>query len=497
MYSLIRALPGAFVFGLLVSCNSSTPLSSNVLPRATTPPEVKPLVFEPPVKVLPANGYGYEPTVVVDGHGNIWSTAHPENYQIPLAPDEDSPTLTRSMSWARISYDGGKTWTEPPGLTALAVQNHQVGVEGDMVLDDAGHLYFVDTYVTDNTLTRWTVNGPGDVTFDFSNPVIPALQLVDDRPWITAHGDGHVFYFGNMGTRDYPLGTGSGSGNGPGRYTVYASYDGGRNFDPLGYTLKDSGWCRPAADHAPGSPYVYAFCSNDGDTLYSFVSADDGRTYERYAAGEYNNGDSNTRNPSNPQLQVAPDGSAVYALFLDGSEEAAGETRIRLFTSKDHGQTWKEQDITPFPARYIYAWLAVSADGKQLGMAIYGKPQGQPWFVYAGAWKPGAKPVMTSLDPDRPVGAAGDSSAGGDYLGSYFDPEGRLNVVWQNDASFPLSRDIFFSRSTTAPKSASGESAAAIKPPVSDCAVSDKPASGLVNPGLNCHRLPPELRPLK
>jgi hypothetical protein len=31
------------------------------------------------------------------------------------------------------------------------------------------------------------------------------------------------------------------------------SYDGGQTFDPLGYTLKDSSWCRPAADHAPGS----------------------------------------------------------------------------------------------------------------------------------------------------------------------------------------------------------------------------------------------------
>ena len=63
-------------------------------------------------------------------------------------------------------------------------------------------------------------------------------EPVDDRPWVTAHGDGHVFYFGNEGDKTFG-----------GRYTVYQSYDGGRTFNSLGTVLPDSGWCRPAADH--------------------------------------------------------------------------------------------------------------------------------------------------------------------------------------------------------------------------------------------------------
>src|SRR5205085_10485944 len=132
----------------------------------------------------------------------------------------------------------------------------------------------------------------------FNSPLIPALQAVDDRPWVTAHGDGVVFYLGNEGDKvTYPLGQGSGSGFGPGRYTVYPSYDGAQTFDSLGYTLADSGWCRPAADHAPGSQYVYVFCTNGGGsaavisgvnplgTLGSYVSAAHGRPSSRCRAG--------------------------------------------------------------------------------------------------------------------------------------------------------------------------------------------------------------------
>ena len=54
--------------------------------------------FQPPVKVTPNLGYGYEPAVVVDPTGNIYVTAHKENWQLVLAPDANSPTYTRSMS---------------------------------------------------------------------------------------------------------------------------------------------------------------------------------------------------------------------------------------------------------------------------------------------------------------------------------------------------------------------------------------------------------------
>src|SRR5439155_24796310 len=182
--------------------------------------------FNAPVKVTPDLGFGYEPATVVDGYGNIFVTAHKENWQLALAPDANSPTYTRSMSWVWTSGDGGKTFVDPPGLTSLSIEQHQFGDEGDLAFDDAHHLYFVDTNVADDTIARWSVSGPGlaSMSLDFSRPLIPTLQLVDDRPWVTAHGDGHVFFLGNEGDKvTYPLGQGTGSGFGTGRYTAYRS----------------------------------------------------------------------------------------------------------------------------------------------------------------------------------------------------------------------------------------------------------------------------------
>src|SRR5438270_9173363 len=131
--------------------------------------------FNPPVKVTPDLGFGYEPATVVDGFGNIFVTAHKENWQLALAPDANSPTSTRSMSWVWTSVDGGKSFVDPPGLTSLSIEQHQFGDEGDLAFDDAHHLYFVDTNVTDNTIARWSVTGAGlaNMKLDFTRPLIP------------------------------------------------------------------------------------------------------------------------------------------------------------------------------------------------------------------------------------------------------------------------------------------------------------------------------------
>jgi hypothetical protein len=422
--------------------------------------------FGPAQKVTPFQGYGYEPAVVVDNYGNIFVTAHKENWQLVLTADVNSPTATRSMSWIWASYDNGVTFGDPPGWTALSLEQHEFGDEGDLALDDAGHLYFVDTNVTDDSITRWSTTGRGKVAFEFTRPLIPALQPVDDRPWIAAHGDGIVFYLGNEGDKvTYPLGQGTGSGFGPGRYTVYPSYDGGQTFDSFGYTLKDSGWCRPAADHQPGSQYVYVFCTNDGGsddvvtdvnpvgTLWSYVSADDGHTFSRYKAGEYKALDSTT---SWPTVVVAPDGS-IWALYVDATALDANNdpvgNRLRLFHSTDHGATWSEQDITPRPGRYEYGWLAISRDGKKLGLGIYYKPDADAaWRVYGAIWKPGQMPTLTSLDENNPVTAAGAPEAPADLMASYFGPDGKLSVVWTRrvfgiDGVATVARDIYFARS--------------------------------------------------
>jgi len=414
----------------------------------TAPAPIVPLtgpgtVWGSPVKVTPENGYGYEPTLIVDKSGNAFASAHKENVTLAIAADPNSPTQTRSMSWAWLSTDKGKTWGNTPGLTAVSAENHLVGDEGDMALDDAGHVYYVDTYAGDVTLTRWTSNGLNNVIYDFTLPFIPTPEA-DDRPWITAHGDGHVFYFSNTANKSY---------NG-GRYTEHASYDGGVTWDIIGVGLPDSGWCRPAADHRVGSKLVYAFCTNDGGKLYSYVSTDDGHSFTRYNAGTYNDLDGTQ---SYQLLQVAPNGT-VYALYVDSNDIGDGgipnTNKIYLFTSKDQGKTWTKQDVTPVPGRYQYAWLAVSADGKKLGMGVYYRQNSDvPWLIGGITWAPGSKPdpkQFRSLDPDHPIAPAERTEPPGDYSGSYFFPDGKFGVVWTRyhlwtDAA-TLLRDIFFAR---------------------------------------------------
>jgi hypothetical protein len=102
-----------------------------------------------------------------------------------------------------------------------------------MLANDANHLYFVDTNVTDVTFTRWSISRLGRYVLDTHRPLLPGAESVDDHPWVTAHGDGHVFYFGNEGDKTFG-----------GRYTVYLSYVGGQTFNSLGLVLPDSGWCR-------------------------------------------------------------------------------------------------------------------------------------------------------------------------------------------------------------------------------------------------------------
>src|SRR5436309_15085792 len=76
--------------------------------------------FLPPGKVTPNLGYGYEPAVVVEPTGNIYLTAHKENWHLVLAPDANSPTYTRSMSWAGMSANDRATLGDVPGLQRLS-----------------------------------------------------------------------------------------------------------------------------------------------------------------------------------------------------------------------------------------------------------------------------------------------------------------------------------------------------------------------------------------
>ena len=397
--------------------------------------------FNAPVKVTPTAAGGYEPGVVSDRFGNLYATAHKENAELAISPDTRSSTLTRSMSWAWVSSDHGKSWKNLPGPAvgpvSPDVQNHNFGDEGDMSTDDAGNLYFVDTNVTDITFTAWHASGLGKVSFTRHDPTVGFGEPLDDRPWVASHLDGHVFYFGNEGNKNqYPLGNQGeayGPGTGPGRYTVYSSYDGGVTWDHLGITLKDSGWCRPAA--APHTAYVYALCGNDSGKLYSFVSKNDGKYWSRYDVPGGYTAKGGGGFESYPTLQVLNDGSLVGS-YLDPDCFKGGVptcSHVLLFRSKDHGVHWTRTDVTPKAQKswqMEYGWVSATQDGKRFGFSVYARPNtNAAWKVYATTFAAGKQPVLTLLDPVA-VTEPGFPEAPGDFLMNAFDPAGKLTVTW-------------------------------------------------------------------
>jgi hypothetical protein len=240
--------------------------------------------------------------------------------------------------------------------------------------------------------------------------------------------------------------TGDGDAYGPGRYTIYMSYDHGDTFDPLGITLKDSGWCRPAADHRAGSKLLYVVCANDGNpdgktgTFWSFVSKDDGKTWSRYKMGGYDA----TKALSWLSISVAKDGT-LYGFYTAGKTDG----RLHLLTSTDHGQRWTNRDVTPAEGIYEYESLDVAPNGT-LGIAYYYRADPtKAWQVYAATAKPGQRFVASQVSI-APIASKQSSSPFGDFFEIAFGPDNKLNVVWTSLNSDlveeGLNSDIYFAR---------------------------------------------------
>jgi len=432
---------------------------------------------------------GYEPGIALDRFGNIFVTAHKQNHCDAVAVDPSAPDGVRAQSWMWTSTDG-VNFVDMPGLANLAAAPDQldVGDEGDIALDDANHFYFVDTKVVDDSFARWTVTGLGTskMTQDIARPVIPSLMPVDDRPWVTAHGATTVMYAGNEGDKDsYDVGSPAAGCTGPvappaagqpaagGRYTVFMSRDAGATFDPVGCTLPDSGWCRPAADHSAGSQYLYMVCTNDSGaddninsegspgftvgTLWSYVSADDGRTWKRYKVDSYNsNFSASTGDITWPSVKVATNGY-VYALFTNpvSSNGVKTGTQLNLYRSTDHGAHWQKQNVTPQNAGLIrYSWMDVAGDGKTIGVGYFTHQTiNGNWHVFAGEAPGFGTTVHYSLVDPVEVAPGGDF-AFGDFFEVGFDPLGRLDVVYTrctdlvpgDDTTDCLNSDVYFAR---------------------------------------------------
>jgi hypothetical protein len=293
-------------------------------------------------------------------------------------------------------------------------------------------------------------------------------------------------YAGNEGDKDsYNVGSAANGCTGPvtppapgapatgGRYTVFMSHDAGGSFDPVGCTLPDSGWCRPAADHMAGSPYLYMFCTNDSGaddninsegtpgytvgTLWSYVSADNGASWKRYKVDSYNsNFSASSGDITWPAVQVAKNGY-VYALFANpiSVNQVKTGTTLNLYRSTDHGVHWSKQNVTPANAGLIrYSWMSVAGDGHTIGVGYFTHATiNGNWHVYAGTSSSFGTAVSYSLVDPVEVAPAGDF-AFGDFFEVGFDNMGRLDVVYTrctdlipgNNTTDCLNSDVYFAR---------------------------------------------------
>ena len=155
-----------------------------------------------------------------------------------------------------------------------------------------------------------------------------------------------------------------------------------------------------------------------------------------------------------PTGEVASDGS-LWVLYVDGATDATGATvtnTLNLYHSTDHGQTWAHRNITPLAGRYHYGWLSVSRDAKKLGIGVYYRPDNaSDWYVYGAIFGTTGKPALVRLDPVA-VQDKHCAGANGDLMGSAFNPDGTLDVVWTRNTD-PTTcgtvtvRDIYFARS--------------------------------------------------
>lgn len=227
------------------------------------------VTYEEPVRINEPQRYGYEPSVNVDQFGNLYATAHKSSLT-------NEGTQLSSFFW--YSTDGGDTWLDMP--SPAEVEDKAFAFEGDIAVDDAGMVYYIDTYLGDNHLHRWKTEPSGPV-YDLTKPVMQSTA-VDDRPWIRAHGDGVLYYLGNNGT-SIPDSEGD-----SGRIFFYRSTDGGLTFS-AGESIPTSFYVSLAESKADDqSVYLgYPRDMGDGTAFVASTSHDRGRTWTRETVGTY------------------------------------------------------------------------------------------------------------------------------------------------------------------------------------------------------------------
>ena len=334
---------------------------------------------------IPESAIGYEPSLAVDSQGNLYYTAHKDLRWCgplggPLGGGPGPFACTQGLdtswdyyaSWFYASQDGGETWA-PPDWGYIADEGKWAfpGDEGDIGIDSTDTIYFVDTTLEDNWLHVWQDGGD-----EYIRGQRQSSLALDDRPWLTAQGDGIVHYLGNSGT-GLP-----GPHGAVGRYWYYRSDNGGITF--IEEKELPGGWAHIDAERDGDHVFII---QEDADApqggIKMWISEDTGNTWnDAIPLGP------RERNPPEgfPWVSVGPDG--MVAGSWAGVANDTWEIHIAL--SLDLGETWDSWTVTPFKGAFMYPTVYVGPNNT-LAMAFYGLPwdngtmeEGDEWHLYAG-----------------------------------------------------------------------------------------------------------------
>jgi hypothetical protein len=362
---------------------------------------------------LPEYGIGYEPSLAIDGHGNMFITAHKDlrwsspdgGLANPLSGEPhiypDGACLSDYMtswdyfaSWFWISNDNGTTWgiadnfEETPGtilegqVTNGASGSACLGDEGDIAVDALDRIYYLDTYLEDNWIHIFSDGGN---TFESGFCDRQYSMAADDRPWIQAQNNGIVHYLGNSGVGIQDC------SNGPARYWYYRSDDGGQQWSQC-YSMP-GGWSTIAPERS-GTHVFVAQENADTNTGHVLVriSNDTGLTWN----DPINVGPREGNCPEGYPVVETNGVGTVAVVWADCPNGGTGEWAVRMAMSYDRGATWENWDITPtdWDGITMYPFVSISEDNVTV-VSFYGIPfdntapgdyvAGQEWYLYSGA----------------------------------------------------------------------------------------------------------------
>lgn len=355
---------------------------------------------------------GYEPGLVSTSTGTLYYTAH-KNL-------DDKTSWDYLASWFFVSTDDGATWKSPTDPMPLGRKwQRYLGDEGDIAVDGRDYAYFVDTWLADNHLHVWADGG----VWKYSEHVQKSSGL-DDRPWISAQGNGILHYLGNNGMEV----------NG-GRYWYYRSTNGGRTWEQA-IPVPGNGWALVDAERKGEHAYVIDETEVDAPAdIVIYRTEDSGVTWNWDSPIKIAHRDGPGR--AYPVVTAGTNGS-VWAFWNDASNGTTNGTKLFLGWSTDYGMTWNYTNITPFAGYFDYPNFNAGYEGS-LAITFYATDDlpvsdKSEWYIMGGMQRnaienPGHM-NFSRADP-HPVYVGSNLHALHDLMECAVGPDGSLNVAYQ------------------------------------------------------------------